>query len=94
MRRLTIALLASAAFIAEPASAADIPMPVKARPLPQAAPYNWTGFYVGGHFGGGISRNTMESGGFALGDFYSTTDRLSRQAPMLRFPPRACFRTA
>jgi outer membrane immunogenic protein len=37
-------------------------MPLKARPMVAApVPYSWTGFYVGGHFGGGISRNDFGS---------------------------------
>jgi outer membrane immunogenic protein len=40
------------------ASAADVPMPVKA---PPAAAYNWAGFYIGGDAGYGWGRSTTEA---------------------------------
>jgi opacity protein-like surface antigen len=47
---LTCATLATL-FVCSSGQAAD--MPVKARPLPPAPlPYSWTGFYIGGNFGG------------------------------------------
>ena len=52
-------LLAAATFACGSiASAAD--MPVKASPATPvvAAPYSWTGFYVGGHVGGGSARSS------------------------------------
>jgi outer membrane immunogenic protein len=39
-------------FFAAPAFAADLPTS-KPAPAPPPAVYNWNGFYVGGHFGGG-----------------------------------------
>ena len=56
MRRLQCALLAAAAAIgfASIASAAD--MPVKARPMPVVAAYNWTGWYIGIDGGWGRAR--------------------------------------
>ena len=36
-------------------SASGAPIAVKARPVASAQPMNWTGFYVGGHLGGGWS---------------------------------------
>jgi outer membrane immunogenic protein len=45
-----------AAVAASSANAADIPYPVKARPAPVPVYYNWTGVYVGGHFGYGWGR--------------------------------------
>lgn len=55
MRRIGIAVLASLALIGG-ASAADMPVkaPVYKAPV-VAPPYNWTGFYVGGHIGGAWS---------------------------------------
>jgi outer membrane immunogenic protein len=55
----TQSLLASIATVialaATPATAADMRMPVKAPPAPPlVAAYNWTGFYIGGHAGGGF----------------------------------------
>jgi len=47
MRRFVIALLSAAVMGVVSANAAD--MPVKAPP--PVAPYNWTGFYLGGHAG-------------------------------------------
>jgi outer membrane immunogenic protein len=42
-----------------PAQAAD--MAVKAPPPPAAAaPYNWSGLYVGGNFGGGVDERQPE----------------------------------
>src|SRR3978361_1458661 len=59
--RATVALVALGATV--PALAADL----AARPYTQApayaAPiYNWTGFYIGGHVGGGISSNEALNG--------------------------------
>lgn len=58
MRRLQCALLAAVAVIGvvSIASAADMPVkaPVYKAPI-VAAPYNWNGFYVGGHIGGAWS---------------------------------------
>src|SRR5438132_706067 len=45
MKWLLTCMAAVAALVAGPANAAD--MPVKARPIAEAA-YNWTGFYIGG----------------------------------------------
>jgi outer membrane immunogenic protein len=58
MKKLLVAGIAAAAFCGAPALAAD--MAVKAPPPPPAvAPaYNWTGFYVGGEFGGGWATST------------------------------------
>jgi outer membrane immunogenic protein len=48
----TIAAVATAIALASaPAFAADLPM--KARPLPPAPVWSWTGFYIGGHVGAG-----------------------------------------
>jgi high affinity Mn2+ porin len=45
---------------AHPATAADQPMPRKAPAAPAAAPYDWSGFYFGGHVGYGTgSANAM-----------------------------------
>ena len=53
MRRLCgCALALSWVLLLSPLYAAD--MPLKARPAPAAAaPFDWTGFYLGGHFGYG-----------------------------------------
>ena len=48
MRRIVVALLATSALSVS-AFAAD--MPVKAPPMVTAAPFNWTGFYIGANAG-------------------------------------------
>ncbi len=53
MKKLVLASAAVAALLATPAMAADLP--VKAPPIVAPAPYNWTGFYVGGNLGYGTS---------------------------------------
>ncbi len=63
MKFLSAAVLAFALGAAAPVLAADL----GARPYGQApayaAPiYNWTGFYIGGHVGGGISSNEALNG--------------------------------
>jgi outer membrane immunogenic protein len=52
MRRLCHAVAALSTFLAASvaADAADLSMPLKAPPLPP--PFSWTGFYIGGNFGG------------------------------------------
>jgi outer membrane immunogenic protein len=47
------------------ANAAD--MPIKARPLPVAAAYSWTGWYVGANAGYGFSSNTTNFFGLDAG---------------------------
>jgi outer membrane immunogenic protein len=65
MRRFTVALLAATAMgviALQAASAADI-VPRKAPPpAPPPAPiWNWTGFYFGGHFGAGWTRDEFHA---------------------------------
>jgi outer membrane immunogenic protein len=65
MRRLALALLATAAFT-QFASAADLPVKAYTKaPALVAAPYNWTGCYVGGNSGwiGGLSRSDLAPSG-------------------------------
>ena len=61
MRRLAMSLLASSVFNLgsdELASAVEAPpTPVYGVPIAVAAPYNWTGFYIGAHSGGAWGRN-------------------------------------
>jgi outer membrane immunogenic protein len=56
--------LAIVAFDVAGASAAD--MPVKAPPKTVAAPFNWTGCYIGGHFGGTWGRKDISSSNLSL----------------------------
>jgi len=59
---LLAGIAVSATIFAQSASAAD--MPVKAPPAPVAPPpYNWTGFYVGGHIGYIWGRTRVEEDG-------------------------------
>ena len=47
MKRLLLSGVALAAFLADPATAADMSAPIA--PIPAA--YGWTGFYMGVNFG-------------------------------------------
>lgn len=53
MKRMLIAIAASAALVGTPALAAD--MPLKAPPVPV---WGWSGFYIGGDIGYGWGRST------------------------------------
>src|SRR5262249_26111626 len=65
MRKLSLTLLATTAVIglaASVAAAADLPRKAPPAALPPPPPpYNWSGFYVGGFFGGGWVRNDVTS---------------------------------
>ena len=55
MKKIALAFAAISMMFAGSASAAD--MAVKARPAPIPAPvFSWTGFYLGVHGGGGLTR--------------------------------------
>ena len=61
MKRIFVATLGLAAIAAAPAVAADLgpsAMPVKA-PVMAPLVYNWTGFYIGAHVGGGWSSKDL-----------------------------------
>lgn len=54
MKKITLALAAATALISAQALAADLRPVYKAPPAPVVAPYyNWSGFYIGAHIGGG-----------------------------------------
>ena len=54
MKKLLLATVTLTALsIAAPALAADMAPAYKAAPMVPVAVYNWTGFYIGGHIGGG-----------------------------------------
>lgn len=56
MKILKIGLLAASLVVmATAASAADLRPVLKAPPAPPPPPFSWTGFYIGGHVGGGWS---------------------------------------
>jgi opacity protein-like surface antigen len=67
--KLAIAEVAAAATVAmllcAPANAADLSRaPYTKEPIPLMQPlYNWTGFYVGAHFGGAFSSEDVTAGG-------------------------------
>lgn len=66
MRRCSLILLAAAAIglaASQVASAADLLRKAPAQPPPPPPPWTWTGFYAGGHFGGGISRDDWNDTG-------------------------------
>jgi outer membrane immunogenic protein len=72
MRRLVAALLSAAAIGVVSANAADLPVKAPVYKAPAVAPFNWTGFYVGGFVGGA----------FAAGDS-SANDPVSTAAPFI-----------
>jgi outer membrane immunogenic protein len=51
MKRLLFGAITSAALVAGPAVAADIPVKARLYRAPPAVVYGWTGFYVGGNAG-------------------------------------------
>lgn len=57
IKQLGPLVLSLALFGASSASAAD--MPVKAPPKQFAAPFSWSGCYIGGHFGGGFGHTNV-----------------------------------
>jgi outer membrane immunogenic protein len=65
MNRLSVALIAAVPAIAfaQIASAADMPVKAPADKAPIITPYNWTGFYVGGHLGYLWGRTTLVDNG-------------------------------
>jgi outer membrane immunogenic protein len=72
-RRISI-ICAFILFASGSAIAADmaVKMPVKAPPPPPAPVYNWTGFYIGGNFGGGwghTNANAITNGTLAGSPF-------------------------
>lgn len=69
MRRALFIAALSACFVGAVQLAYAADMPTKA-PMPAIAPmappvvaYNWTGFYIGGHFGGGWGHHTVTNVG-------------------------------
>jgi outer membrane immunogenic protein len=65
MKKFLLTGVAVAALACSPALAADLParMPVKAPPVQAPIAYNWSGFYIGGHGGGGFSDKSFTSDG-------------------------------
>jgi outer membrane immunogenic protein len=56
MKKITLVLAAATALVSAQALAADLRPVYKAPPAPVMAPYyNWSGFYLGAHVGGGWS---------------------------------------
>ena len=63
MRYLSTPAVAAASMIAlaQVAVAADMPVKAPVRPVaPVVIPYNWTGLYIGGHFGCGWADQTIK----------------------------------
>ena len=63
--RVVLAALALCTAGVSGAFAADLPLNMPTKAVPPVAAYNWTGFYVGGHIGGGWVNES--------GTFLSTT---------------------
>ena len=68
MKRFSVALIVAIVAIAaigltQIASAADLPAKAPAYTAPTIASYNWTGFYLGGHFGYLWGRTTLVDNG-------------------------------
>src|SRR5262245_34649722 len=83
MRRITLGLLATTAMFgltAGAATAADLP---RKAPPPVVAPppplWNWTGLYLGGTLGVGISRNQFTHLGCSPDDEHFCSDALNQQ---------------
>jgi len=81
MKKLLLATVALTALsIAAPALAADMaPAYTKAPPMAPIAVYNWTGFYIGGHIGGGwADQGSVElapgTGAFPTGTVFAGKD--------------------
>jgi outer membrane immunogenic protein len=66
--RICAALLAISAGVTEPASAADLGDHASLKDVPVAAPFNWTGFYLGAGGGGSISTYSGGVNGFIFID--------------------------
>jgi outer membrane immunogenic protein len=61
MKKASLIISAAFALVATAASAADLPVKARPAPLPMAATYNWTGFYIGAHVGYGWGRTTTDT---------------------------------
>lgn len=73
MKRLTLAVLAglTAATMAVPSFAADLPRPAYKAPIYTAPLFSWTGFYVGANigYGWGTTNWTVPATGATTGNF-------------------------
>ena len=58
--RFLVATAFAAVVFTSGAHAADLPRKYVKAPVPVAAPFNWTGFYVGAHGGGGWGKNDWQ----------------------------------
>ncbi len=66
-RRLPAVLFAGISTIAFASIASAADMPVKAKAPPPVVSYDWTGFYIGGYYGTGITHTKAETPGTVLG---------------------------
>jgi len=66
MKRLTLAILGLAPFVAAPALAADLPRPVYKAPPPVYF-FSWTGCYIGGNVGGAWVQKEFDTPVFGAG---------------------------
>ena len=69
MTHLVLAAAIATLLATGAATAADMPIKARAYQTPSAvAPYTWTGFYLGGHIGGGRTEKTWSNPGLLLSD--------------------------
>jgi outer membrane immunogenic protein len=71
IRKLALAAFSFAMLDGAGAFAAD--MAVKAPSMPIAPPFNWTGCYIGGHFGGAFGRKELSDDDFTTLGFSSVS---------------------
>ncbi|MGC1465757.1 MAG: outer membrane protein [Pseudolabrys sp.] len=71
MKRFILAVGAGllALAVASPSSAADLPRPAYKAPAYVAAPFSWSGFYVGLNAGYGWGTSNWSAGGVTTGNF-------------------------
>jgi outer membrane immunogenic protein len=68
--------LVISAFLAAPAMAADMRMPVKAAPVPVVTVFSWTGCYIGGHVGYAWGKKDISFPGIIAGSLDHDVDGL------------------
>ncbi len=92
MRSLLLAT--TALVLAAPAYAADMAtkMPVKAPPMPAAAPFSWTACYLGGHVGAGWGRAKIGDPTNFVGSGTGFSRRPAPASTSIRAPARSAAR--
>jgi outer membrane immunogenic protein len=72
IKAIAINIITAGTIAASAASAAD--MAVKAAPIPVAAPFSWTGFYIGGNVGYGWAHDDVTAFVRTTGALFTTFD--------------------